>query len=209
MSKTITIIGNVGTGKTTLAKVLAQKLPAELINGDPFESNPFLPLYARDHARWALATELYFTLSRAKHLSSELKKHQDKTKIIDSGLLMGIDVYAKHHLAAGTLSHEEWFLFKRFAKSITTPDLIYPDIVIYCHSNIKTSLSRIKSRGRTFEAHHSRAYLTNLERSLNSLILKLKRKNIQVLNFDSAILDPRRQGNIDPILKELRSLLSS
>lgn len=201
MSKTITIIGNVGSGKTTLAKKLAEKLPGTFIDSDPYTLNPFLPLYAENHARWALATELFFTLSRATHLSTELKKDKSKTKIIDSGLLMGIEVYAKHHRKAGTMTRDEWSLFKKLTKDSVNSRLIYPDLVIYCRCDIRTCLERIEARGRKFETHHSRKYLKNLENNLEVLIRKLKRLGIPTIDLDMTIFNSRKISDIESLLE--------
>ncbi len=201
MNKTITVIGNVGSGKTTLAKILAEKLSGILIDADPYTLNPFLPLYAENHARWALATELFFTISRATHLSTELKKDKSKTKIIDSGLLMGIEVYAKHHRKAGTMTKEEWALFKKLTKDSVNSKLIYPDLVIYCRCDIRTCLERIEARGRKFETHHSRKYLKNLETNLEVLIRKLKRLGIPTIDLDMTTFNPRKISDIESLLE--------
>lgn len=201
MNKIITVIGNVGSGKTTLAKILAEKLSGILIDADPYALNPFLPLYAENHARWALATELFFTLSRATHLSSELKKDKSQTKIIDSGLLMGIEVYAKHHRKAGTMTKEEWSLFKKLTKDSVNSKLIYPDLVIYCRCDIRTCLERIETRGRKFETHHSRKYLKNLETNLEVLIRKLKRRGIPTIDLDMTTFNPRKISDIESLLE--------
>lgn len=201
MNKTITVIGNVGSGKTTLAKMLAEKLSGILIDADPYTLNPFLPLYAENHARWALATELFFTLSRATHLSTELKKDKSRTKIIDSGLLMGIEVYAKHHRKAGTMTKEEWSLFKKLTKDSVNSKLIYPDLVIYCRCDIRTCMERIEARGRKFETHHSRKYLKNLETNLEVLIRKLKRLGIPTIDLDMTTFNPRKINDIESLLE--------
>lgn len=204
MTKTITIIGNVGSGKTTLAKILAEKLPGILIDADPYTLNPFLPHYAENHARWALATELFFTTARATHLSTELKKDKSKTKIIDSGLLMGIEVYAKHHRKAGTMTKDEWTLFKKLTKDSVNSKLIYPDLVIYCHCDIRTCLERIEARGRKFETHHSRKYLKNIETNLEILISKLKRLNISTIDLDMTTFNPRKLSDIKSLLESVK-----
>ncbi len=203
MTKTITIIGNVGSGKTTLAKILSKKISAIFIDAEMYTSNPFLPLYVKDHARWALATELFYTSERAKYLTKELSKNISKTKIIDSGLLMGIEVYAKHHLKAGTMTIGEWSLFKKLTKESINSKIIYPDLVIYCRCDIPTCLERIKNRGREFENYHSYKYLKDLENNLSELVKKLKREEVRAIVLDMKTFDPRIDAHIKYLIKEV------
>ncbi len=204
MTKTITIIGNVGSGKTTLAKILAEKVSGVLVDADPYTLNPFLPHYAENHARWALATELSFTLSRATHLTAEFKKDKSKIKIIDSGLLMGIEVYAKHHRKAGTMTRDEWSLFKKLTKDSVNSKLIYPNLIIYCHCDIRTCMERIEARGRKFETHHSRKYLKNLETNLEVLLRKLKRLGIPTIDLDMTTFNPRKLSDIESLMELMK-----
>lgn len=206
-AKTITIIGNVGSGKTTLAKIMAKELKATLIDADPYSTNPFLALYVTNHARWALATELFFTLSRAKALSSELENSHSRIRIIDSGLLMGIEIYAKHHLKSGTMTKSEWRLFQKISKIIVQPYLIYSNIVIFCRCDASTCFARIKSRGRKFESHHTRKYLIDLENNLLKLIPRLREKKIQVIELDMTIFDPRKDQDITRLTDRLFTLV--
>lgn len=201
MTKTITVIGNVGSGKTTLSKLLAEKLPAALINADPFESNPFLSHYAQDHERWSLATELSFAISRSEIIAAQLVKYQDTVKIIDSGLLMGIDVYAMNHKLSRTMIDPEITLFQKIIEKVVNPSDIYPDLVIICQCDTSTCLQRINVRGRGFEKSHSQQYLQNLEICLGILEKKLIRKGIPIINFNTT-LDESNLGN-----KQYQSLI--
>jgi len=209
MNKTITIIGNIGSGKSTLAKILAEKLSGILIDADLYAANPFLPLYAVDHSRWALATELFFTLSRAKKLATELKKNKLKHKVIDSGLLMGIEIYARYHRNVGTMTKEEWLLFRKLTKDYVHSSLIYPNLVIYCHCDVDTCFNRIKTRGRKFEIHHSREYLKGLENNFPILLRKLKRLNISIINLEMTTFDPRQNDDIKLLIKEIKKYVTS
>ncbi len=195
MTKTITIIGNVGSGKTTLAKILSQRLPADLINGDPFESNPFLPLYARDHSRWSLATELTFAISRSEIIARELEQSLERIRIIDSGLLMGVEVYVANHKLAKTMLDKEITLFRKIVNKVVSHHLIYPDIVIMCECDISKCLARIGSRGRGFESFHTPQYLGNLEICLKILEKKLGKQNIPILKIDTSLDDPNMKSH--------------
>ena len=69
MHRLITIIGPIASGKTTASQLLARALDIPLLDADLFETNPFLPSYIEDNARWAFTTELFFTTRRIKKLA--------------------------------------------------------------------------------------------------------------------------------------------
>jgi deoxyadenosine/deoxycytidine kinase len=64
MHHQVTVVGPIASGKTTASQLLSNALNLPLLDADLFETNPFLPGYIEDNARWSFATELFFTLSR-------------------------------------------------------------------------------------------------------------------------------------------------
>ena len=64
----ITVIGPIGSGKSTASQFLAKELHLPLLDTDLFETNPFLPDYSQDIRRWAFTTELFFTRARIQKL---------------------------------------------------------------------------------------------------------------------------------------------
>jgi deoxyadenosine/deoxycytidine kinase len=202
--KTITVVGNIGAGKSTIVGILEQSLPARIINADPFEKNPFLELYSNDHTRWSLATELFFTLERAEILKKELSNSRGM-RLIDSGLLMGIDVYANHHLDVGSMTKPEWDLYERIIGQVIDDKMIYPDVAIILDCSVEECMLRIKERGREFELDHKYEYLLGLQRRLDLLVEKLESKKVKVIKLDTLTVDYR-----DPIkTKELVSQIKA
>jgi len=120
---------------------------------------------------------------------------------------MGIEVYAKHHYKAGTMTKEEWVLFKKLTIDSVNSKLIYPNLVIYCRCDIRICMERIESRGRKFETHHSRKYLKNLETNLELLISKLKRLGIPTLDLDMTTFNPRQQDQLKVLIRNLKTLV--
>jgi deoxyadenosine/deoxycytidine kinase len=205
--KVITIVGNIGSGKSTFASNLVELLPARLVNADPYDVNPFIEMYSSDHARWSLATELFFTLERAKRLEEDLASSDATIRIIDSGLLMGIDVYAKHHLDAGSMTKPEWELFERIANTVISDKVIYPNLAIVLKCSVEKCLERISGRGRGFERDHSYEYLINLERKLETLKVKLVAHGIKIIEVDTENLDYREPEVFRDLIAQIEANL--
>lgn len=202
MTKVISVIGNVASGKTTLARGLADKLPGFFLDCDPFVENPFLETYAKNRSRWALATELHFTLSRYKQLSQEFAKDRRQPIIIDSGLAMGIGVYVKQHLHAKTMTHDEYDLFRELTSILIPKEHFYPDIALFTKCSVSTCLHRVKDRGRDFEKYYDTEYLTKLEQSLVELQANFHKHGVPVITLDSEDVDYRKsQAVIEAIEK--------
>lgn len=195
--KLITVIGNVGAGKSTLVQLLTSLLPAHEVPADSFfEQNPFFHLAVQDQRRWALASDLWFLKKRcdlSHDLDSLLKKSD---VIIDSGLIMNT-VYAHSRLGSGTYTQPEWDLYQEIESELLLP-LRTSDIVIYLQAQPDFLLKRIKQRGRDFEVKsYKKAYLDELNNSLSVITTKLSENpHVKILTIDAEKSD-LRSGSSD------------
>ena len=137
-----------------------------------------------------------------------LKKQAKLYQVIDSGLLMGIHVYVKHHLDVGTMTQAEWELFSRVMQHSVEDRLIYPDIVIFAQCDIQFCLERIKQRGRKAELAHTERYLSVLQKRLEELKAHLLAKGVKVLEINTAKNDYRNTTSMKPIIKKIEKLLA-
>ncbi len=161
LTKQLTVIGPIGSGKTTASQILAEKLELPLLDADLYETNPFLPGYIEDTPRWSFVTELFFTLARIKKLESVKSMLAKSSVIVDSGLIMSHQVYTKNHLVMGTMTAAEWEFFTKIVDDYKS-NLPTPDIVIHLTASPKTQLKRIKARGRSFETGYTLDYLQSI-----------------------------------------------
>jgi deoxyadenosine/deoxycytidine kinase len=153
----IVIEGNIGAGKTTLAKRVCQVLDARLIL-EAFEDNPFLPKFYEDQSRYAFPLELSFLAARY---------HQFKKNIQDKDLFHQTTVADYHFLkslifAAETLPGDEYKLYRQLF------DIIYdmvpmPDLYVYIHRPVAVLLNFIVKRGREYEETIDGNYLKTLQ----------------------------------------------
>jgi deoxyadenosine/deoxycytidine kinase len=163
----ITVIGPIASGKTTASQFLSEHFNLPLLDADLFETNPFLPGYIEDTARWSFATELFFTLGRIKKLDSLPAILKTSSVIVDSGLIMSHQVYTKNHLVQGTMTASEWEFFTRIVADYQS-NIPAPDIIVHVTASPKIQLKRIKSRGRSFESGYTLEYLQNITDRLTS-----------------------------------------
>ena len=154
----IGIAGNIGSGKTTLTRMLA-----EHYGWTPkFESvthNPYLEDYYKDIERWSYNLETYFLAQRFQDLL-EISK-SDKVIIQDRTIMEGVYIFVANNKAMGNLSDRDFdtymHLFRLMMSMVKQPDLL-----IYLKSSVPHLVSQIQKRGRDYEKSISIEYLNNL-----------------------------------------------
>ena len=127
----VTIEGNIGAGKTTLAHILSKHFNARLIL-EEFADNPFLPKFYENPAQYAFPLELFFMAERYKQLKDLLQtKDMFQNVTISDYLFTKCLLFAKVNL-----SEEEFRLYQKLFE-IINPQIIQPDILIYLHTPVK------------------------------------------------------------------------
>ncbi len=176
----ITIEGNIGAGKTTLAHLLAKKLNARLLL-EEFADNPFLPKFYENPKQYAFPLELFFMAERFKQLKDKVH-----TKDMFQNITVCDYIFSKCLLFAKVnLAEEEFRLYQKLF-DIMQQQLIFPDILIYLHSPVKKLQSNIKKRNRPYEMNISDDYLFSLQETYTSYI---KQHNIKTLFVDAGNAD--------------------
>jgi deoxyadenosine/deoxycytidine kinase len=151
----IVVEGAIGSGKTSLARRLGERLGANLVLEDA-AANPFLPQFYRDMRRYALPTQLFFLFQRVGQLEA-LKQPGlfDKLTIADFAL-------AKDPLFARfTLDDAEYGLYARIFEQVK-PQVPAPDLVIYLQASVDTLVQRVRKRGHAIELGITEDYLRAL-----------------------------------------------
>jgi deoxyadenosine/deoxycytidine kinase len=155
----LVIEGNIGSGKTTLAKKIADQFNAHLVL-EQFADNPFLPKFYNNPDKYSFPLELSFLASRYKQLNEEVNP-QDLFKVFTIA-----DYYFTKSLvfAASTLHGEEYNLYRQIFH-IIYGSLPKPDMYVYLHLDPERLLENIKKRGRGYESSITRDYLQKIQNS--------------------------------------------
>lgn len=176
----VTIEGNIGAGKTTLAHLLSKHYNARLIL-EQFADNPFLAKFYENPQQNAFPLELFFMAERYKQLKELLHtKDLFQHTTISDYLFTKCLLFAKVNLPA-----EEFLLYQRLF-DIIHQQLMHPDIVIYLHAPVNKLQASIRKRGRAYEQSIPDSYLFNIQQTY---IHYIKQHNIKTLFVDVSNAD--------------------
>lgn len=176
----ITIEGNIGAGKTTLAHLLSRHYNARLVL-EAFADNPFLPKFYENPAQFAFPLELFFMAERYKQL-----KELIHTKDMFHNVTVSDYLFTKCLLFAKVnLPEEEFRLYQRLFE-IIHQQLVQPDILIYLHAPVQKLQENIRKRNRPYEQAIPDEYLFNIQETYTHYI---KQHNIKTLFVDAGNAD--------------------
>jgi len=168
----IAIAGNIGSGKTTLTKMLAKHY-----GWNPrFESvdyNPYLEDFYSDMSRWSFNLQIYFLNKRFQDVVDISKS--DKYIIQDRTIYEDARIFAPNLHEQGHMSDRDFenycSLFDLMMSLVKMPDLL-----IYLRSSIPNLVAQIQKRGREYEASMRIDYLKGLNDKYENWIKDYKGK---------------------------------
>ena len=194
----IAIEGNIGSGKTTLAKMIAQDFNAKFIL-ERFADNAFLPKFYEDQSRFAFPLEMSFLADRYKQLSDDISQYD----------LFKEFVVADYHISKSltfakvTLPEDEFALYRRFF-NVIYKDMHQPDVYVYLYQNTERLLKNIKKRGRDYEKNIQADYLEKINKGYVEFIKSQPNLNVKLIDISELDFVENRTD----YLKVLKLILS-
>lgn len=199
--KTLVIVGNVASGKSTAASIITKNLNAVKVDADNLfqTSDPFSKLYLENMSRWALTNELWLTVERVKIIKKEVEEADKDLVVIDSGLLMSW-VYTYGHYLNGVISVDEWNLYEDMYNKLCS-EILSKTLVVRLQYDLPTLMERLKKRARQYELEfYTTEYLSQIEKGLEALEKKLQLENTpllvikqdQIKDFENSKADRKR-----------------
>lgn len=177
----LVIEGNIGAGKTTLAKMMADEKNAKLVL-EQFADNPFLPKFYENQERYSFPLELSFLADRY----NQIKKEVINLDLFHSMLISDYYFSKTSIFAENTLKQDEYRLFRQIF-DIVSESIPKPDLYVYLHTNVENLLKNIRMRGREYEKNIDSDYLEKIKQGYFKYFK-------QVYNFPVLIIDT---NNID------------
>ena len=177
----IGVAGNIGVGKTTFTKILAEKY-----NWDEYyESvidNPYLSDFYKNMKRWSFNLQIYFLQHR---FANQIKiSNNNKGVIQDRTIYEDVEIFAKNLYSIGYMSKRDWETYKNLFDNMVR-FLKEPDVIIYLKASTDTLISRIENRNRDFEKNIDAEYLHQLNNSYNAWSKKEDKLNILTIETDN------------------------
>lgn len=188
----IAIEGVIGAGKTTLARMLAEKLGAEALLDDAM-NNPFITDFYKDKRRYAFSAQLFFLLTRYQQQQSLIERDLFAQRIVADYTFI-----RDHIFATVNLSERELILYEKILPLLQA-NIPKPDLTIYLQTSTPVLLERIKKRNFGFEKSIDHDYINSLNEAFNyfffhyddSPLLVVKTDNIDFVenqqDFDSLV----------------------
>jgi deoxyadenosine/deoxycytidine kinase len=173
----LAIEGNIGAGKTSLAKILSERMQAKLVL-EEVEENPFLKEFYKDKKRWAFQTQIYFLFSRYRQ-QQELSTRDLFQKKVACDYCFDKDKI----FASINLNEKELFLYQKISAYLEK-ELPKPDLVIYLQATVPVLLKRITSRGRSYEKEIEPEYIQALNEAYNYYFFHYDKTPLLVINTD-------------------------
>lgn len=162
----IGIAGNIGSGKTTLTRMLARHY-GWTPKYEAVTYNPYLEDYYKDIPRWSFNLEVYFLEQRFGDILEIARS--EGTVIQDRTIFEGVYVFVANNYAMGNLTQRDFEtymgLFEKMMSVVKAPDLL-----IYLRCSVPHLVSQITKRGRDFEQSISLEYLGGLNERYEQFI---------------------------------------
>ena len=185
----IAIAGNIGSGKTSLAALLAKHYGWQA-HFEEVDNNPYLSDFYEDMKRWSFNLQVYFLNSRFSQIMKI--RESEKTVVQDRTIYEDAYIFATNLFDMGLMSDRDFrtylSLFELMTRLIQPPDLL-----IYLRASVPTLFRQIGLRGRSYEAGIRLDYLSSLNEKYEAWMLNYKEGKLLTINVDELdfIKDPQ------------------
>ena len=190
----IAIAGNIGSGKTTLTRLLAKHFKWEP-HFEEIVDNPYLDDFYHQMERWSFNLQIYFLNTRFRQI---MQIHKSGKKVIqDRTIYEDAHIFAPNLYSMGLMTHRDFqnysTLFELMESFVKAPDLL-----IYLRSSIPNLVGQIHKRGREYETSISIDYLSRLNERYEAWIHTYDKGNIMIIDVDKIdfVDNPEDLGDI-------------
>ncbi len=197
----IAISGNIGSGKTTLTRLLSKHF-GWTPHFEDVENNPYLHSFYEDMQRWSFNLQVYFLNSRFRQVI-EIRK-SGKTIVQDRTIYEDAYIFAPNLHSMNLMSSRDFenysSLFELMSNFIQPPDLL-----IYLRASVPTLVSQIQKRGRDYEASIRLDYLKHLNERYEAWIAKYTIGKLLIVEVDE--IDLEKPSDLSMVIEKINANL--
>ncbi|WP_435261680.1 2-amino-4-hydroxy-6-hydroxymethyldihydropteridine diphosphokinase [Tenacibaculum sp. nBUS_03] len=175
----IAIEGNIGAGKTSLTKMMADEFNAKIVL-ERFADNPFLPKFYNDNERYAFPLEMSFLADRYQQLSEDLAQFD----LFKNFIVSDYYIFKSLIFAQITLQNDEYTLYRKMF-DMMYKEITKPNLYVYLYQNTTRLLQNIKKRGRDYEQNIEASYLQKIHDGYSNFIKTQPDLNILIIDVSN------------------------
>lgn len=172
----MTIEGNIGAGKTSLATKISEEFNAKLIL-ERFAENPFLPSFYQDQARYAFPLEMSFLADRYQQFTDDTNQFD----LFKSFMISDYDIFKSLIFAKVTLQKQEYDLYRKIF-NFMYKEVRKPKIYVFLYQTTERLLAQIKTRGREYEQGIGADYLERINRGYLDFLKTYPKENQLIID---------------------------
>ena len=189
----IAIAGNIGSGKTTLTRLLAKHF-GWTPHFEEVDHNPYLDSFYEDMQRWSFNIQIFFLNSRFRQVIDI--RNSGKDVIQDRTIYEDAMIFAPNLHQMGIMETRDFENYKSLFE-LMTKFLQPPDLLIYLRASVPTLMRQIAKRNRDYEQSIRLDYLSNLNDRYEEWINGYKEGKLLVIDMDNLELEnPEDLGTI-------------
>ncbi len=198
----ITVAGNIGAGKSSLARLLGERFSWKPYF-ESVEDNPYLSDFYADMTRWSFHLQIYFLANRFK-CHKEIVESSESV-IQDRSIYEDAEIFARNLHDIGKMTDRDYTNYVSLFH-VMMEYLKPPDLMVYLRANVDTLAKQISRRGRDYEQGIPRSYLEQLNALYEDWIFRYKLGPLLIIESDN--LDfVKNQTDLDYVLTRVKDSL--
>lgn len=178
----IAIAGNIGSGKTTLTRMLTERYHAKAYLEEC--NNPYIGDFYEDMNRWSFNLQIYFLGSRIQQTMDMLSEGREGVIFQDRTIYEDAHIFASNLHEMGLMATRDIETYMKIFHLVTTL-IPRPDLLIYLKASVPTLISQIRKRGREYEMNIDELYLKRLNDKYNHWIEHIYDGPVLVIDKDN------------------------
>jgi deoxyadenosine/deoxycytidine kinase len=176
----IAVAGNIGSGKTSLSKMLARYYDWD-VQLEDLQENPYITDFYEDMQRWSFNLQVYFLNTRFNNILQI--RQNNKPVIQDRTIYEDAHIFAPNLHAMGLMSTRDFETYISLFQTLNSL-IVPPDLMIYLRGTIPTLVKQIQQRGRDYEDAIRLDYLKRLNERYEAWISGYKQGNLVIIDID-------------------------
>ncbi len=198
----IAIMGNIGSGKTTLDKCIAKHLKFDLFEENVAE-NLFLKDFYNDMTRWAFHSQTFYLTEKIKQMLEIKERLREKPVVSDTPIYEDVFVFAEAQYEAGHMNQAEFDLYKKIYH-MYSDQLPIPTLIVYLKTSVEVVEDRIAKRARSFESKVPRWYLVLLNWLLDRWVMHNRKIPTITIDTDGVNIVENKK-DIEKVIEKIKN----